>query len=136
MGNRDKLKRAFFLAAQIVLFAVAAICLYYAHGNFAIRSVGLLAIFVSLAIIRRSRTLPASPEVRAMESAWALKPWHWLVGLVLVIAVVASYKWLQHDAMTGGKSAIPVYAFAAAILLSAGWWGGLFARWLSQRRIH
>lgn len=135
MENLDKLKHAFLLAAQIGLFVFAAICLYYAYNNFAIRSVGLLAIFASLAIVRRSKKLPASPEVRAMENAWALKPWHWLVGLTLIIAVVASYKWLQHDAMTGGKSAIPVYAFAAAILLSAGWWGGLFAQWLSQRRI-
>lgn len=135
MENQDKLKRAFFLTAQIVLFAIAAACLYYAHNNFAIRSVGILAIFASLAILRRSRTLPASPEVRGMQSAWALKPWHWLIGLVLVIAVVASFIWLQHDATTGGKSAVPVYAFAAAILLSAGWWGGLCARWLSQRRI-
>lgn len=70
-----------------------------------------------------------------MQSAWALKPWHWMVGLALVIAVAASYIWLQHDAMTGGKSVVPVYAFAAVIVLSAGWWGGLFARWKSQRRI-
>jgi hypothetical protein len=58
-----------------------------------------------------------------------------MVGLALAVAVLVSYIWLQQDAMTGGKSAIPVYAFAAAILLSAGWWGGLFARWSSQRRI-
>jgi hypothetical protein len=134
MESPDKLKRAFFLTAQIVLFTIAASCLYFAHNNFAIRSVGILAIFASLAILRRSRTLPASPEVRAMQSAWALKPWHWLVGLGLIFAVVASFIWLQHDAATGGKSAVPVYAFAATILVSAGWWGALFARWLSQRR--
>ena len=135
MASPSKLKRALFLTAQFTLFAVAAICLFYAHDNFMIRSVGITALFASLALVRRSRTLPASPEVRAMQRAWALKPWHWLVGLALIVAVAASYMWLQQDAMTGGKTAVPVYAFAGAIVLSAGWWAGLFARWLNQRRI-
>ena len=90
MANPNKLQRALFLTAQFVLLAVAAICLYYAHNSFMIRSVGTLAIFASLAIVRRSRTLPASPEVRAMQSAWALKPWHWLVGLGLILTVAAT----------------------------------------------
>jgi len=135
MTSPNKLKRTLFITAQFVLFAVAAICLFYAHNNFMIRSVGILALFASLALVRQSRTLPASPEVRAMQSAWALKPWHWLVGLALIVVVAASYTWLQQDAMTGGKSAFPVYVFAAAIVLSAGWWAGLWARWSSQRRM-
>lgn len=134
MEISNKPKCAFFLTAQIVFLAIAASCLYFAHNNFAIRSVGILAIFSSLAILRRSRMLPASPEVRAMQSAWALKPWHWIVGLGLIFAVVASFIWLQHDAAAGGKSAAPVYAFAAAILVGAVWWGTLFVRWSSQRR--
>lgn len=134
MESPDKLKRAFFLAAQIVLFAIAASCLYFAHNNFAIRSVGILSLFASLAILRRSRSLPASPEVRAMQSAWALKPWHWLVGLSLILTVAATFIWLQQDAATGGKSTVPVYAFAAAIVVSGGWWSALYARWSSRRR--
>ena len=135
MENQNKLRRTLFLTATFALLAFAAACLFYGGNNFVIHSVGLLAIFASLALGRRSRTLPQSPEVRAMQSAWALKPWHWMVGLALVIAVVASYIWLQHDAVTGGKNAIPVYAFAGVVVLSAGWWGGLFARWKSQRGI-
>jgi hypothetical protein len=134
MASPDNPKRVLIPAAQFMLLAIAAACLFYANDNFMIRGAGILAIFASLAITRRSRTLPASPEVRAMQSAWALKPWHWLVGLALVIATAAAYIWLQHDAATGGKSAVPVYVFAAVTLLSACWWAGLFARWQSQRR--
>jgi hypothetical protein len=135
MTSPYKLKRTFFLTAQFVLLAVAAICLYYdyAHTNFMIRSVGLLAIFAALAIVRRSRALPGSPEVRAMQSAWAMKPWHWLVGLGLIVTVVATLAWLYWaSTVTGYKGAAPVYAFAAAAVVCGGWWAGLFARWLSR----
>jgi hypothetical protein len=133
MANPNKLKRALFLTAQFVLLAVAAICLYYAHNNFVIRSIGLLAIFAFLAIVRRLRKLPTSPEVRAMQSAWALKPWHWLVGLGLIITVAATLAWLYWaSTIPGYKGAAPVYAFAAAVVVCGGWWAALFARWFSR----
>jgi hypothetical protein len=132
MTNSNILKRTLFLLTQLVLLAVAAICLYYAHDNFTIRSIGLLAIFVSVALVRRSRALPASSEVRAMQSAWALKPWHWVVGLALAVSVAVTLVWLFQDATTGYKDVAPVYAFAVAGLVCAGWWAGLIARWLNR----
>lgn len=129
---QNKLTRVLFLTAQFALLAVAAICLYYAHNNFVIQSIGLLAIFAFLAIVRRSRTLPASLEVRAMQSAWVLKPWHWLVGLALIVTVAATLAWLYWDAATGYKDVAPVYAFAAAALVCGVWWAGLIARRLRR----
>jgi len=133
MGNPNNLKRTLFVAATFALLAFAAICLFYGGNNFVIRSIGLLAIFASLALGRRSRTLPASPEVRAMQSAWVLKPWHWLVGLVLIVCVVAALAWLYWaSTIPGYERTAPVYAFAAAALVCSGWWAGLFAWWLSR----
>ncbi|WP_426701357.1 hypothetical protein ACPPVV_18705 [Rhodanobacter sp. Col0626] len=125
---QNKIKRMLFLIAQFALLAVAAIFIYYGHNNFGIRSIGLLAIFAFLAIFRRSRAWPASPEVRAMQDAWALKPWHWLVGLALLITVAATFAWLYWDAATGYKDVAPVYAFAAAAFVSSLWWAVLIAR--------
>lgn len=134
MENSNKIKRALFLTATFALLAVAAICLFYGGSNFVVQSIGTLAIFASLAIGRRSRsTLPTSPQVRAMQSALALKPWHWLVGLILVVIVAATLAWLYWaSTVPGYKGAAPVYAFAAAALACGGWWAGLFARWLSR----
>jgi hypothetical protein len=125
---QNKLKRTLFLTAQFALLAVSAVCIYYGHNNFGVRSIGLLAIFAFLAIFRRSRTLPASPEVRAMQDAWALKPWHWLVGFALLITVAATFVWLYWDAATGYKDVAPVYAFAATAFVSSLWWAVLIAR--------
>lgn len=133
MGNPNKLRRGLFLAATLAPLAVAALCLFYGGNNFVAQSVGMLAMFASLAVGRRLRTSPASPEVRAMQSAWTLKPWHWLVGLALIASVAATLAWL-HWASTipGYKGAEPVYAFAAAGLVCGGWWAGLIARWSSR----
>lgn len=133
MATPDKIKRTLFLAMQFALLAVAGISLYYAHNNFVVQSIGLLAIFACLAIVRRSRTLPATPEVRAMQSAWALKPWHWLVGLGLLITAAAAFAWLYWaSTIPGYKGAAPVYAFAAAGMACGCWWAGLFARWFRR----
>lgn len=125
---QNKLKRVLSLTVQFALLAVAAICVYYGQNNFFIRSIGMLAIFSFIAIIRQSRTLPASPEVRAMQNAWALKPWHWLVGFALIVSVAVTLAWLYWDAATGYKDVAPVYAFAAAALVCGVWWAGLIAR--------
>ena len=133
MGNPNKVRRALFLTATFLLLAFAAFCLFYVQNNFVIHSVGLLAIFASLALGRRSRTLPASPEVRAMQSALALKPWHWLVGLGLIATVVVALAWLYWTStIPNYKGAAPLYAFAAAAVVCGGWWAGLLGRWLSR----
>ena len=132
MVTMGKPKRALAVGLQLVLLAIAAICIFYGGNSFAIHSAGILGIFAALAIALRSRSSLRAPVTGGTQGALALKPWHWLVGLALIIAVVAAVIWLHNDAMTGGKSGAPAYAFAATSLLSAGWWGGLFARWLRQ----
>lgn len=132
MADLNKLKRILSLILQLALLVIAAFCFFYAANNFAVRCIGILAIFTSLAIARRSRMVPAAPEVQAMQGAWALKPWHWLVGLALVIGVAAALAWLYWASATGYKGVAPVYAFAAAAVVCGGWWAGLVARWLNH----
>jgi len=129
MAATPKLKRALSLTLQALLLALAAVCIFYGKHNFAIRSVGLLAIFGSLVLVRNSRR--SSPSIRVHNRpAFSVKPWQWLVGLVLVVTLAAALTWLFYDAATGYKSGTaPIYVFIAAGLFCSLWWGTMFVRW-------
>ena len=129
MAATPKLKRALSLASQALLLAFAAACIFYGQHNFAIRSVGLLAIFGGLVLVRNSRRSIPSIGV-PNRPAFSVKPWQWLVGLVLVVALAAALAWLFYDAATGYRSgAAPIYVFIAAGLFCSLWWGTIFMRW-------
>jgi hypothetical protein len=132
MAATPKLKRALSLTLQALLLAFAAVCIFYGQHNFAIRSVGLLAIFGGLVLIRNSRR--SSPAILVhSRPIFSVKPWQWLVGLVLVVALACALAWLFYDAATGYRSGIvPVYVFIAATLFCGSWWGAIFIRWLSS----
>ena len=127
----NNLKRLLIVALQIGLFVFAIICVLY--GSFALRSIGILAVFCALAIGRKSRPVYFTPEPTDMQSALALRPWHWIVGLTFFVAWLASYVWLQQDAMSGGKSATPVYVLALVVVLGGIWWAVLIGRWIQSR---
>jgi len=131
MAAPHKLKRTISLTLQVLLLVFAAACIFYGQHNFAIRSVGLLAIFGGLALVRNSRR--SSPSIRIHNSpAFSVKPWQWLVGLALVVVLAAALAWLFYDAATGYRSGVaPIYVFIAATLFCSLWWGAIFMRWLN-----
>jgi drug/metabolite transporter (DMT)-like permease len=131
MAATPKLKRALFLTLQALLLAFAAVCIFYGQHNFAIRSVGLLAIFGGLILVRNSRRSSSAIRVHN-KPTFSVKPWQWLVGLVLLVALAAALAWLFYDAATGyGSGIAPIYVFIAATLFCSLWWGAIFIRWLS-----
>ena len=131
MATTHNLKRALSLTLQALLLVFAAACIFYGQHNFAIRSVGLLAIFGGLVLVRNSRR--SSQAIRGHNRpAFSIKPWQWLVGLVLVVVLAAALAWLFYDASTGyGSCVAPIYAFIAATLFCSLWWGAIFMRWLN-----
>lgn len=133
MTAPHKLKRAMSLTLQVLLLAFAAVCMFYGQHNFAIRSVGLLAIFGGLVLVRNSRQ--SSSAIRSRNRpAFSVKPWQLLVGLALVVALAAAIVWLFHDAATGYTSGTaPVYVFIAVGLFCSLWWGTIFMRWFMWR---
>jgi len=117
------------LTLQVLLLAFAAVCMFYGQHNFAIRSVGLLAIFGCLVLVRNSRR-PSSAVRIHDRAAFSVKRWQWLVGLALVVALAAALAWLFYDAATGyGSGAAPIYAFISAMLFCSLWWGTILMRW-------
>jgi drug/metabolite transporter (DMT)-like permease len=108
---------------QVLLLAFAGVCILYGQHNFAIRLVGLLAIFGGLVLVRNSRR--PSPAIRInVRAAFSVKPWQWLVGLALVAIFAAALAWLFYDAATGYRSGTaPIYVFGTATLLVSLWWG-------------
>ncbi len=130
MAAPPKLKRAISFILQALLLAFAAVCmLVYGQHNFAIRSVGLLALFGGLVLVRNSRQSSSAVRIQN-KPAFSVKPRQWLVGLALVVALAAALAWLFYDAATGYRSGVaPLFAFIAAGLSCSLWWGGLFMRW-------
>jgi hypothetical protein len=127
------LKRAIVFISQLLLLAFAAVCiLVYGQHNFAIRSVGLLAIFGALALVRSSRRSRANIRIHN-NPTFSVKPWQWLVGFALVIGLMAALAWLFYDASTGYRSGTaPVYVFVAATLFCGLWWGQIFMQWFKR----
>ena len=129
MAAPHKLKRAMSLTLQVLLLVFAAACMFYGQNNFAIRSVGLLAIFGSLLLVRNSRRSSSTVRIHN-RPVFSVKPWQWLVGIALIVALAAAIAWLFYDAATGYTSGTaPIYVFIAAGLFCCLWWGAISMRW-------
>lgn len=126
-----KLKLASLFALQVLLLGFAALCMFYGQHNFAIRSIGILAIFAGLALVRATRRLRFGAPLQSKPS-FSIKRWQWLVGFALVVLLAASYAWLFHIAATGYKGgSAPLWVFLAAVLACGAWWGIIFMRWFT-----
>jgi len=124
-----KLKLAFLFAIQVLLLGFAALCMFYGRDNFVIRSIGILAIFAGLALVRATRRVRFGAPLQS-KPPFYVKRWQWLVGAALVIVLAASYAWLFHAAAPGYKGGpTPLWVFLAAILACGAWWSNLFIRW-------
>jgi hypothetical protein len=131
MAASKKLKLAFLFAVQMLLLGFAALYMFYGQHNFAIRSIGILAIFAGLALVRTTRQVRFGAPLQN-KPAFSVKRWHWLVGVALVILLATSYAWLFHAAAPGYKGGlVPLWAFLAATLACSAWWGNLFIRWFA-----
>ena len=122
--NRQE-KRYGVYALGIVALVFAGVVLVVGRGNFAIRSVGLAALLLSLHLVRRSnvhaRMAPPlyqpNPPGRVMR----------VIGVALIPALGLSGLLVYEDARHGGHQVWPVYLFAAIVLACAGVWGAIAA---------
>jgi hypothetical protein len=129
MAAPHKLKRVMSITLQVLLLAFAAVCMFYGQHNFAIRSVGLLAIFGGLVLVRNSCRASSTFRIHN-RPVFSVKPWQWLVGIALIVVLAAAIAWLFYDAATGYTSGTaPIYVFIAAGLFCSLWWGGISMRW-------
>lgn len=137
MAAPSKLKRTLLFTLAFLLFIIAAALIFVGwHSNF-IGLFGVLAAAAGAQTARRARGLSAVPAWNPeKQKALALKPWHWLVGLALVVPVVVSVAWLYRIAQNGYNGPVfSLYLFAISFMVCGGWWSVLFIRWLHTRRI-
>jgi hypothetical protein len=129
MAAPKKLKVAMLFALQALSLVFAAFCMFYGQHNFAIRSIGLLAIFAGLALVGATRRVRFGVPLQS-KPAFSVKRWQWLVGVALVIVMAASYAWLLHSSVPGYKGGLaPLWVFLAAILACFAWWSNILLRW-------
>jgi hypothetical protein len=117
----------FVLAVLLLVFAGAAFVL--ASGSFAIRSLGLVAILISVWLVRASnvRSRPgvelAGTGATGDRTSKRLGLVIWAVGAGSLLAAGASYYYLRNDALNGYHQVLPVYVFAGVGVACAVIWG-------------
>jgi hypothetical protein len=106
-------------ALAAVLLVLAAVMFVLRPNNFGIRSLSLLAILLSLWLVRRSSAyawralgrvetgLPATGTVGLLA---------WILAAASLAACGVSYFLMYRDALHGGKEVWPVYVFGVAAL--------------------
>ena len=127
-------KRLSLFILAVVLLLSGGAAFYVGSHNFAIRSIGILAVIASVYLVRISNVHGRSGLPVAGGQAVALKAtngpgrvaWGVAIGLLLVLGVSLFY--LYDDALHGYQEVLPVYMFAAAGFACAIGWGYLFAR--------
>lgn len=122
----------FILGILLLLSGGAA--LYAGSHNFAIRSLGLVAIVASTYLVRISRvhsrsgsSVTSGPGV---DSKAARRPGRllWTVSLALLLLAGISYLYLYNDALHGYHDVLPVYVFAGVGLACVLVWSYLVSR--------
>ena len=122
----------FILAVLILLSGGAA--LYVGSHDFMIRSLGLVAILVSVYLVRISHvhdrsdfsgTSGRSADIKAAKGPGRLL---WIVSLALLPILAASYLYMDYVAAHGGYTGLPAYLFAGVIVICATVWGYLATR--------
>jgi hypothetical protein len=126
MAEFSKLKYSVLLASQVLLLALAVLCVHFGANV-----VGAVAILGMLVLVRYAQKY-RFPVLRRSKPPCPIKSWQWATGLAFLVILAATTVWLFHDSATGAKgSGALLYAFIAALLLCTFWWLGLFMRWFA-----
>ena len=128
MTGPGLLRRRLRLAAAWVLLASGALGLILGDRHFALRALGILAIFVAIYLSRRS---DAGRSVAGIsDSSYpSVTPRFWVVGVILTVATLGCYYALYRDSARGSNEVWPVYAFAASCVALALWAATLAAKY-------
>ena len=137
MATSNRTQRTLFGILSVLSFALAAVAIFAFRQSFVVTCIALLAAAAGAQAARRARGLPAVSAWSAeKQKALALRPWHWLAGLVLIVPVAVSVAWLYRIALNGYNGPVlSLYFFLISFLVCGGWWSVLFIRWLHGRRI-
>ena len=125
----------FVLAILLLVFACTSFVLQF--NNFAMCALGLVAILVSVWLVRVSKVHTRSStglETGGGNSAGTSKRLQLIrsaVGVASLLAMGASYLYLYNDAVDGYHRTFPVYVFGGTWLAGAVIWGYLAVRILS-----
>lgn len=136
---KEPIKRKYgllILAIALLLFAGAA--LVVSPHDVAIRSLGMLAIVISVYCVRLSKAAGAGSTMTTIQQTASSLPTRsgrsvWIVSILLVPLFGMSFAWLYSDAVQGYHQILPVYCFAGAAIVCALCWSYLVARLLYAR---
>ena len=121
-------KRYGVYALAIVALVFAGVMLVLGHASFAIRSVGLAGLLLSLYLVRLSNV--HAPTAPGLYRPYQTNPPGRLMkrfGVALIPVLGLSGFLLDEDARRGGNQGWPVYLFAAVVFICAGVWGAIAA---------
>ncbi len=118
MSPKSRWANPYRLAALVVLLG-SGVALTYGYRLWSMIGVGF-----SVGLTRRAQGYSSSPPATLKDSVSYVPPlkrpgWRlWIAVGVSSVLVVLSYLTLRRDVLHGGQQAWPVYAFAAAILVT------------------
>lgn len=127
-------KRYGFLILAVLLLLSGGGAFYAGSHNFAVRSLGLVAIVASayLARISHAYSRPGASAASGEEtnSRSARRPGRllWTVSAALLLLAGVSYLYLYNDALHGYHEVLPVYVFAGVGLACVLVWSYLVSR--------
>jgi uncharacterized membrane protein len=128
--NSDSRKKHVLYVLGVAFLVAAIIVFAFGYHNFDVRSVGLMACFGSMPLLRASK---ADDKVSSPLTASALPPptrKMWLAGVILAIVLGIALYLLYLDALHGYREIWPVCGFAAAAIVCAAFWASLLAWFL------
>jgi hypothetical protein len=127
-------KRYGLFILGIFLFLSGGAALYAGSHNFAIRSLGLVAIVASTYLVRISRVHSRAGSSEAsgqgVDSKAAGRPGRllWTASIALLLLAGVSYRYLYNDALHGYHEVLPVYVFAGVGVACVLVWSYLVSR--------
>jgi hypothetical protein len=136
-GPQERRPGLFIFA--VLLLLLSAVGVFVGSHNYLIRSFSVLAVMVSVYLVRSSNfhvwptspvTSPQEADLNASNGPGALS---WAVSGALVPMLVVSYLLLQSDALHGGHTGWPADVFGGVAFACAIAWGLLVAQLISGR---
>lgn len=123
-------KRHGVYALAILVLVLGAVTFYLGSGSFAIQTLGLAALLVSLYLVRLSNVHARPASALAARQAAANRPGRliWIISLALIPALGLSFFLLYEDSRHGSHQTWPLYLFAGIALICVGFWSALGAK--------